>query len=125
MITSRPKIIFKVELIKDTDVQFTLIQMSETYSKLKGNSKFFFTNNNWTVYQGSNFLITKKNIICLPITASRQTTKLIFSTDQERYNFMKQMIKALDSWSKSHFFKEEHKYHKPKINFHKLIWLIF
>ena len=120
-----PKLMLKVELPNRTDVKFTLIQVADTYTKSVDGSKFLFTDNGWTVYRGKNFTITKKGIISLPEVCLRQSTKVIFPNDDERYKWMKEMTKALDHWSRSHFFKDKPIYGTPKIDFHKTHWIIF
>jgi len=120
---SRPKLILKVQLIKKTEVEFTLLQMTDIYNGLK-TSKFLFTNNQWTIYQAAFFLINKKNCICFPENALRQQVKLSFNNDDERYNFMKSMTYALAEWSKSHFFDYDN-IARNRLNFHNSIWVIF
>lgn len=114
----QPKMIMKVELQKKTDVKFTILQMTKN---IDPNTNFLFTNNNWTIYRAKNFLITKKNILCLPTTGLRQEYQMSFSNNDERYDFMKSLAKALEYWSGSHLFQSK----KSKVNFHKTVWVIF
>lgn len=123
MSADRPKLMFKIELVKDTDVKFTLLTVMDNNVRIKGNSKFYFTENNWTIYYGTNFSINKKNVISLPQTSLRQETKVVFSNDTERKDFLKQMAFALEDWSNSHIFKGVNK--QTNIKFHKSLWIIF
>lgn len=125
MSNSHPKLMLKVELLSGFDVKVTLLQMSHFYANTIDGSKFYFTNNNWTIYQGTNFCITSKNVMSLPISCLRQSTKVFFKTEQQRYMFMKEFARALDNWSKSHIFAKHHSTTQTKINFHKSIWVIF
>jgi len=120
-----PKLMLKVELPNRTDVKFTLIQVADTCTKNIKGSKFLFSDNGWTIYRSKNFSITKKGIISLPEVCLRQSTKVIFSNDDERYKFMKGMTKALKYWSESYFFEGNNIYDTPKIEFHKTIWIVF
>jgi len=120
-----PKLMLKVELPNRTDVKFTLIQVADTYIKKVEGSKFLFTDNGWTIYKGKRFSLIKKGILSLPEVCLRQTTKVHFADDDERYQWMKGMIKALECWSGSHFFKGQQIYGTPKIDFHKTVWIIF
>lgn len=124
MSANSPKLMLKVELPNKTDVKFTLIQITNSYApNLKG-TKFFFSKNNWTIYFGNSFHINKKNIICFPEKCSRQETKIRFSNDNERYEYMKELVHALEDWSSSHLF-DNVSWNRTKINFHKTIWIIF
>jgi len=125
MSTGSPKLMMKVELINDTDIRFTLIQMSYYYSRKMGGSKWLFTNNGWTVYQGKNFSINRKKVISLPESCLRQQTKVHFQNNEERYDYLKTMANALEFWSRSFIFKDMTMNKETKINFHKLTWIIF
>ena len=120
--TDRPKLMLKLELIKETDVKFTLLTVMDKRDKING-SNFYFTKNNWTIYYAKNFSINKRNVICLPETSLRQTTKVIFNNDTERKDFLKQMAFGLENWSNSYIFKGVNK--KTEIKFHKSLWVIF
>ena len=120
--TDRPKLMLKLELIKETDVKFTLLTVMDNRDKLKGSS-FYFTKSGWTMYYAKNFSINKRNVICLPKTSLRQTTKVIFNNDTERRDFLKGMAFALEDWSNSYLFKGVNK--KTEIKFHKSLWIVF
>ena len=120
-----PKLMLKVELPNRTDVTFTLIQVADTYTKNVKGTKFLFTDNGWTIYRGKTFSLTKKGILSLPEICLRQKTKVHFKSDDERYEWMKEMTKALEYWSGSHFFEGHSVYSVPKIDFHKTIWIVF
>ena len=121
--TDRPKLMIRIDLIRETDVKFTLLTVMDNRDKLKSGSNFFFTKGNWTVYYAKNFSINKRNVICLPKTSLRQTTKVYFATDKERKDFLKEMAFALEDWSNSYLFKGVNK--KTEIKFHKSLWIIF
>ena len=123
MDTDRPKLIFKIELIKKTDVKFTLLTVMNTIDNTKSKSNFYFTNNHWTIYSGTIFSVNNRNIISLPKDSLRQTTKVIFNNDTERRSFLKSMAIALEDWSDSHLFKDVNK--KIEIKFHKSLWVVF
>jgi hypothetical protein len=125
MATGNPKLMLKVELINQTDVRFTLILLSHLYKDKISGSKFLFTDNGWTIYHGKNFSVSKKSVLSLPENCLRQTTKVHFKDNEERYDFMKNMANALEYWSGSHFFKSLNETDHVKINFHKSIWIIF
>ena len=124
---NRPKVIFKIDMNKDLSVQFTVVYLTDTYidNSSSTNSKFHFTNNNWTVYLNKSFIVTKRCVLCLPKESKRQSTKLSFKTEDERYKFMKGFSTALLQWSKSnHLFKgDEHG--KPKIQYYKQTWVVY
>jgi len=90
-----------------------------------GGSKWLFTNNGWTVYQGKNFSINRKKVISLPESCLRQQTKVHFQNNEERYDYLKTMANALEFWSRSFIFKDMTMNKETKINFHKLTWIIF
>jgi len=121
--TDHPKLMLKIELIKKTDVKFTLLQLMDSCAQGETKRKFYFTKNNWTVYYGKTFSINKKEIISLPENCLRQTTKVIFKNDEERYDFLKSMAFALEDWSQSYHFKGVNK--KIELKFHKSLWLVF
>jgi hypothetical protein len=123
MSTDRPKLMFKIELLKETDVKFTLLSVMNGQSPIKGASKFYFSNNNWTVYYGTSFSVNKRNVISLPQTSLRQETKVHFNNDTERRDFLKGMAHALEDWSNSYIFKGVNK--QTNIKFHKSLWIIF
>jgi len=125
MSTGSPKLMMKVELLNDTDIKFTLIQMSYFYAQKVEGSKFLFTNNGWTIYHGKNFSVNKRNVLSLPESCLRQSSKVHFSTNEERYEYLKTMVNALEYWSGSHIFRKLKMTNKVKINFHKSTWIIF
>ena len=123
MSKNHPKLILKVEFPNIKDVKFTILQISSDYNTDNGNgSTFFFTSNNWTIYQGTNFHINTNSIISLPKKCLRQETKTLFINDEQRYDFLKEMTHALHSWSGSHFFEKNNI--DNNISFHKSIWII-
>ena len=121
--TDRPKLMFRIDLIRETDVRFTLLTVMDNKRHLKDSSKFHFTKNGWTLYYGKIFSINRKNIISLPKDSLRQQTKVIFNNDTERRKFLKEMAFALEDWSGSYLFKGINK--KIDIKFHKSLWIIF
>jgi len=125
MSASAPKLMLKVELPNETDIKFTLIQVSYLYANKLDGSKFLFTNNGWTIYHGKNFSLNKKQILSLPESCLRQESKVRFDSNEERYEYLKGLANALEFWSKSHIFKKLNLVNKVKINFHKSLWIIF
>ena len=118
--TDRPKLMMRVELIRETDVQFTLLT---TMKPKSGTGNFHFTKNNWTIYFGKNFSVNRRDIMSLPETISRQQTKVIFNNDKERRDFLNGLALALEEWSGSHLFRGINK--KTDIKFHKSLWIVF
>ncbi len=116
----RPKLMFKIELV-DTDVVFTLLTVMN--NDLERKSNFYFTDDNWAVYYGKKFSISRSEVISLPTTPKRETSKVYFNTDAERREFLKNMAFALEEWSNSHLFKGVNE--KPEIRFHKSLWIVF
>ena len=123
MSAKTPKIMLRVELLNNTDVSFMLTHVTNSFSSKLKSSKFFFSENNWTIYFGENFHINKRNIICLPKKCERQKTKVTFNTNDERYTFLKNMVHALESWSNSHLF-DDNEPHQKTIKFYKTIWIL-
>lgn len=123
--TSAPKLMLKVELLNRTDVKFTLLQLSTMYTNNIKGSKFLFTDNGWTIYHGKNFSVSKKMVLSLPESCLRQESKITFKDNDERYEYMKGMARALEYWSGSHLFNKINETNNVKLNFHKTIWVIF
>jgi UDP-galactopyranose mutase len=119
-----PKMFFKVELLKDTDVKITLLQYFNIYKNDKRINKFLFTKNNWAIYQANVFSISINKVLCLPFDVNRQEVKLNFTSDDERYKFLKDFSNAILEWSNSDkFFKSENRTN-ININYHNTLWIL-
>lgn len=120
-----PKLVMKIKLDSNYGVEFNLIHLSDIYGKKNGN-RFFFTGNNWSIYIGDNFSITRQHTICFPkFLSNRMRYSIKFYTDNERRVFLKGLSRALMFWSRSTYFSELTSYDDCKIKFHKNFWIVY
>lgn len=137
MSNKEPKIILKVDLLNNFGVEFTLLQLR--YLKDKPKDDCFITEKMWIFYYGKQFKVFKTGTMVFPETCLRQTSKLNFESEKQRYMYLKKLSNALNDFGKSYLFNKSSEtfkqhllneiYQKPfsppsKINFLNKIWLV-
>lgn len=128
MYRNSPKLMMKVDLEGEKDLKILLILLDKYYSEHYKDKNLFIANDGFTIYRGNLFTTFKAGSLHLPrnfIIGNVNIDKVSFTSDKERYEYLKRMKTALLEWSKSPFwfgFTEES---KVKLTFRDKVWLLF
>lgn len=118
-----PKLILKIKLIRDTDILFKIVSVTNVYTNSHG-SKFFYTKNNWTIYNGNVFSINSKKIMSIPNNVGAES-KVVCGSDNDRKEFLNTLVRALLDWSNQPKFRKSNLFNKPNIKFGKSLWVVY
>ena len=126
MYKTSPKMILRVDLLKDNGLNLILILLDKYY--LGNYSTNFLSDNGFIIIKGNNFSVFKSKMMTLPekfINGNRYITNLYFDDEHKRYEFLKSLNKSLKEWSRHYHWKGYNEIGKTKILYNGKIWILF
>lgn len=128
MYHNSPKMIIKVDLEGEKDLKLMLILLDKYYSEHYTNGNLFLANDGFTIYRGTIFTAFKVGSIHLPkhfLIGNQNVCKESFTSDKERYEYLKRFQRALLEWSNSQYWFGYTSEDKIKLTFRDKVWLLF
>ena len=128
MYRNSPKLMLRIDLKGDKEVDVILVLLDKYYTNHHKGSNSFYSKDGFIIYRGNIFTVFKSGCLHLPtnfINGNRQSVKLVFDSDENRHKFLKNFKNTLLEWSKSVFwfgFSEEE---KIKLTYTGKVWILF
>ena len=121
-----PKVILRVDLLKNNGLDIMLILLDKYY--IGNYSTSFLSNSGFMFSKGNSFLVFKSKIMILPekfINGDRHKTILYFDKESDRYDFLKSFNKSLKEWSRHYHWKGYNEPGKQKMLYNGKVWILF
>lgn len=128
MYRNSPKLIFRVDLVGDKDLNINLILLDKYFLEHTTTKNLFIASNGYTIYRGNMFILFDVGSLHLPKQFSNKSNnsyKMSFYSDEKRYDYLKKMGKSLLEWSSSEFWSGFTEERKIKLVFKNKVWLLF
>ncbi|MFW6225762.1 MAG: hypothetical protein ACOC3V_02230 [bacterium] len=123
-----PKLILKVDLLNNNSVKFHLLSMNDYFITKKTNKKTFFSEDMFMINSAGFFSIFKSRSLYLPINFKETKNKsisLVFNSEKIRYDFLKDLNRALLEWSISIYWYGFNKPSNTKIIYNNNTWILY
>ena len=128
MYKNSPKLMLKVDLEGEKDLRIMVILLDKYFTDHYTTGNLFIAKDGFTIYRGNVFTTFKAGSLHLPKTflvGNNQSDKLSFTSDKERYEYLKRMKRALLEWSYSCYWRGFTEEERVKLTFRNKIWLLF
>mgnify|MGYP007070564618 CR=1 FL=1 len=128
MFRNSPKLILKIDLDGDKGLNMSIILLDKYYSDHYTKTNQFFSKVSFNIIRGEKFTLWKSTSMTLPRNfqiGAKNSAKISFGSDKERYNYLKILKNSLIEWSQSEFWEGFNEPEKVRLNFSTRVWVLF
>ena len=128
MYKNSPKLMLRVDLEGEKDLRIMVILLDKYFADHYTAGNLFIAKDGFTIYRGNIFTTFKAGSLHLPkqfLIGNKQSDKVSFASDKERYEYLKRMKRALLEWSYSCYWRGFSEEEKVKLTFRDKVWLLF